>query len=141
MRLSVAGYCNDLLGFFLFLRLVLVVGLCLLGPLLISKAWGPRIGVAAAICAFPLWWWHFGLPRFKKRGSGFFSTGFCLYGYFSMSASFVVITLMNFGILKEGQPHQLPEWLPRSRLAWFIILFICFFIFEFFKRKLRKKDT
>jgi|SRR6516225_5509460 len=76
MRLSVGGYCNDFLAFLLFLRLALVTGLCLAGPLLLSKAYGPGIGALAYVAAFPLWWWHFGLPRFKEQGDGFFSPGF-----------------------------------------------------------------
>src|SRR3954466_5844358 len=93
MRLSVAGYCNDFFAFLLFLRLALVTGLCLVGPPLVSKGFGPYIGASAYVAAFPLWWWHFGLPRFREYGSGFFSPGFCLFGYLAMSASLAVIAL------------------------------------------------
>src|SRR5437660_12757580 len=104
MRLSVAGHCNDFFAFLLFLRLTLVTGLCLAGPLLVSKAYGPCIGAVAYIVTFLLWWWHFGLPRFKEQRSGFFSPGFCLFGYLAMTASLAVIVLMAFGIIREGQP-------------------------------------
>jgi hypothetical protein len=109
MRLSVAGYCNDFFAFLLFLRLALVTGLCLFGPLLISKMYGNRVGAILCVAAFPLWWWHFGLPRFKEQGSGFFSARFCLFGYLAMSAILVVIILLAFGIIKEGQLHHIPE--------------------------------
>jgi hypothetical protein len=114
MRLSVEGYSNDSFAFLLFLRLALVTGLCLAGPLLVSKACGPCVGAIAYIGAFPFWWWHFGLPRFKEPRSGFFAPGFCLFGYLAMSVSLAVIALMAFGVIKEGQPHPLPQWFPRS---------------------------
>jgi len=139
MRLSVAGYSN--FAFLLFLRLALVTALCLTGPVLISKVWGPRVAEFTLLAAFPLWWWHFGLPRFKEHRSGFFSPGFCLVGYLVMTASLVLITLMTFGILKEGQSPQLPHWFPRSRVARFLILLAIFYLFAFLKQKLRKKDS
>jgi asparagine N-glycosylation enzyme membrane subunit Stt3 len=95
----------------------------------------------AYIATFPLWWWHFGLPRFKEQGSGFFSPGFCLFGYLAMSASLAVIMLMAFGVIKEGEPHPLPEWFPRSRVIRFLIIFVVLCLYAFFKRKITKKGS
>lgn len=141
MRLSVAGYSNDFFAFLLFLRLALVTGLCLAGPLLVSKAYGPRIGAVAYIAAVPLWWWHFGLPRFKEQGSGFFSRGFCLFGYLAMGASLAVITLLAFNVIREGQPHPLPAWFPQSRVVRFLVIFAALCLYAFFKRKITKRGS
>ena len=140
MRLSVEGYCNDFLSFFLFLRLVCVIGLCLIGPLLLSKSCDPRIAVATYLVAFPLWWWHFGLPRFKDSGTGLFSPKFCLFGYLYMSACLAVVTLMAFGVIKEGQPHPPPQWIPHSPVARFLIIFSILYLYVFLRRRALKKS-
>ena len=140
MRLSVDGYCN--FAFLLFLRLALVTALCLIGPQLIGRAYGNSVGVVSAIAVFPLWWWHFGLPEFKEvSGGGFFSPGFCLVGYVFMTLDLAIMILMRFGILKEGQPHPLPNWIPRSHTARFLIIFAILLIFEFIYRKWRKNRS
>jgi hypothetical protein len=141
MRLSLAGYCNDFFAFLLFLRLTLVTGLCLVGPLLVAKAYGDCLGALSYIAAFPLWWWHFGLPRFSEQRSGFFSPGFCIFGYLAMSASLVVVMLLAFGVIREGQPHPLPQWFPRSRLVRFLIIFAVLSLYAIFKRKITKKSS
>jgi len=140
MRLSVDGYGN--FAFLLFLRLGLVTAFCLIGPLLISKAYGQTIGVISAVAVFPVWWWHFGLPRFKERsGSGFFSPGFCLVGYVFMTLQLAVLLLQKFGVLKEGQRHPFPDWVPRSHTARFLIIFALLLVFEFIYRKFRKRGS
>ena len=139
MRLSVAGYSNDFFAFLLFLRLALVTALCLAGPLVASKECGDPIGALTYIAAFPLWWWHFGLPRFKEQRSGLFSAGFCLFGYVAMSASLAVIVLLAFGVIQEGQPHPLPQWFPRSRPVRFLIIFAVLSLYAVFRRKITKK--
>lgn len=141
MRLSVTGYSNDFFAFLLFLRLAFVTGLCLAGPLLLSKGYGPGIGGVAYTAAFPLWWWHFGLPRFKEEGGGFFSPGFCLFGYLAMTACFAVIVHMAFGVIKEGQPHPLPQWFPRARVARFLIIFGALCLYAYIKRKIAKRSS
>lgn len=125
MRLSVEGYCNDFLCFLLFLRLALVVFLCVPIVLVITKSYGPGIGLICCISAYPLWWYHFGLPRFKEQGSGFFSPRFCLWGYIAMTVSFLVILLEYFGILKEGEPnphlHKASPYLRTAIMVGFAI--------------------
>ncbi len=138
MRLDVDGYGN--FAFVLFLRLALVTVFCFIGPLLISKGYGQTMGVISAIAVFPLWWWHFGLPRFKEgRGGGFFSPGFCLTGYVFMALQLAVLILKKLGMVEQGKPHPLPDWVPRSHTARFLIIFGLLLVFEFVYRKFRKK--
>ena len=140
IRLDVDSYFN--FAFLLFIRLALVTAFCLIGPLLISRAYGQTIGIISGVVVFPLWWWHFGLPRFKEgRGSGFFSPGFCLVGYVFMALQLAILVLQKFGILKEGKPHPLPDWVPRSHTARFLIISGFLLVFEFIYRKLRKKGS
>jgi hypothetical protein len=104
MRLSPRDVASDLFSFLLFLRLGFVTFLCFPGALIVSKQCGPAIGMVACIVAFPLWWYHFGLPRFKEQRSGFFSARFCFWGYVAMTALLVVDILEFFDILKEAHP-------------------------------------
>lgn len=92
MRLSPRDVATDLFSLLLFLRLGFVTFLCYLGLPLVSKQYGFAIGTMACVIAFPLWWYHFGLPRLKEqpRGFNFFSAEFCLWGYVVMTAWLIV---------------------------------------------------
>jgi hypothetical protein len=141
MRLSPRDVASDFYSFLLFLRLGLVTFLCSLGIAIISKLGGPAIGVISCLVAFPLWWYHFGLPRFKEQQSGFFSARFCLLGYIVMSTWLVVSLLEYFGIIKEGQPIPLVRQLsPYLRVA-LLVGVVAYIVYEFTKRKRPNDDA
>lgn len=141
MRLSPRDFSGYQFSFRFFLRLALVSFLCFLGPLLVSKQFDPAIGILACIVAFPLWWYHFGLPRFNEQGSGFFSARFCMFGYIMMAASVVLTVLEYFGIIQEGRPIPfLRQLSPYFRVA-VMVCFIAFCIYEFTGRKRPKGDA
>ena len=104
MRLQPRDVASDLFSFLLFLRLGLVTFFCFLALPVIIKQAGPAIGFIPCLVAFPLWWYHFGLPRFSEQRSGFFSAKFCLWGYVAMTAFLVVDVLEWLGIFKEAHP-------------------------------------
>jgi membrane protease YdiL (CAAX protease family) len=142
MKVSLPVYCNDFLAFLLFLRLALVTLLCFFGGPVLSKAYGYSVGLIACLVAFPLWWYHFGLPRFHEERSGIFSARFCLWGYLIMAAVLVVVMLLLLGVLKEGQPHPIfPQWFPKSRTLRFCIIFAVLSLFAFARRKPPKSNA
>jgi len=140
MRLSLPAYCNDSLAFLLFLRLTVVAFLCFPCTLVLSKIYGTGIGLIACLLAYPLWWYHFGLPRFKEQRSGFFSARFCLMGYVAMTAALLIVTLEFFDVIQEGKPVHLPALLPKSNVLRFLIIFSALWGCDFAKRKFSKKD-
>lgn len=138
MKLSLPVYSNDFLAFLLFLRLTLVVVFCLFGGIVLGKWVGTGAGLAGYGLAFPLWWYHFGLPRFGVAGSGYFSPGFCWLGYLLMAFGLVGVALLYFGVIKEGRPIPIyPEWFPKSRVARYAIIFAALCLVEYVWRKLR----
>jgi hypothetical protein len=102
MRLQPRDVASDLFSFLLFLRLGVVTLFCFLGLPVIIKQAGAATGFFVCLIAVPLWWYHFGLPRFSEQRSGFFSAKFCLWGYIAVTAYLVVDVLEWFGILKEA---------------------------------------
>jgi len=138
MRVSLPGYCNDFLSFLLFLRLGTVVFLCAGGAILTAKSYGPGYGVIAGCAAYPLWWYHFGLPRFKSGASGIFSAKFCLWGYIWMTVVLLVCVLEYFGILKEAAgptPVSQEEWYSRRHIIRYVIIFCVLCAYAFFKKR------
>jgi hypothetical protein len=140
MRLGPHHFDGGFCSFLLFLRLMLVSLCCLLGTPVFAYFYGPSVGLAGCLAAYPLWWYHFGLPRFKEREDGFFSARFCLYGYIFMSAVLIVVVLEYFEILKEGRPILfMQQFGPYFRVA-FWLGFAAYCAYEFIKWKATKKD-
>lgn len=102
MRLSMAAFSNDFLGFLLFLRLVSVTLLCVFGPILTLHFLGSIYGALASTAAYVLWWFHFGLSGHHTEGNDFFSRRFCLLGYVLITMTLVASILMVLGILPQG---------------------------------------
>lgn len=136
MRLSPRDVASDLFSFLLFLRLALVSFLCFGGTLMVAKQYGPVLGITACLVALPLWWYHFGLPRFKERQSSLFSAEFCLIGYLAVAATLVVCVLEYFGIIQEGRPIHI---FPKSHLVRYVIIFTVFCLYAFIRRKYSKE--
>ena len=99
MRLGMVTQANGFFSFLLFLRLAFVTFMCVPGVLIISRLYGPAYAVLAGATAYVLWWYHFGLPRFKVQGDGFFSPRFCFWGYAFITLTLLVNVLMLAGVL------------------------------------------
>ncbi len=143
MRLSLPVYLNDFLSFLLFLRLATVVFLCVGGVPLVTKSYGPSFGVVACLFAYPLWWYHFGLPRFKEQATGIFSAKFCLWGYIIMTVWLLVCTLEYLGVLKETtgkSPENHQEFFSRTHIIRFLIIFGVLCAYSFFRGTLFKRN-
>ena len=64
-----------------------------------------------------------------------------MFGYLAMTACLAVIVLMSFGIIREGQPHRLPQWFPRSRVGRFPVIFGVLCLYAYVRRRLTKKSS
>jgi len=143
MRLSLPAYLNDFRSFLLFLRLAAVVFVCVIGVMLIAKSYGPGFGVCACLVAYPLWWYHFGLPRFKEQVTGIFSAEFCMWGYIIMTVWLLVFTLEYLDVLKEAAgnfPESHQSFFSKKHMIRFLIIFAVLCVYGFFKSRLSKGD-
>ena len=144
MRLSLPVHLNDFLGFLLFLRLGAVAFGCAIAPLLIAKTYGPGFGLAACSAAYPFWWYHFGLPRFKEQRTGLFSATFCLWGYIIMTVALSVCALEYMGILKEatGKPPAQPQdFFSTKHMVRVLVIFGVLCLYAYFKGVLFKRNN
>lgn len=139
MRFSLQAYWSGLL----FLRLALTVCACIGLPLVISECWGPGFAAAACLFAFPLWWFHFGLPRFKRESGGgiLSSPWFCLWGYGAITLILLASVLEVLGIIKEGQPlFRLDEHRRMILRRVVLVAVVCVSLLYEYARRGRQKE-